>query len=92
MYSSILVENVKKSLGGRDILKGISFSVEKGDIFGFLGRNGAGKTTTIRILLGLYHADSGSSSIMGSNVGSNEARKNVGFIIDGDGLYDSMIA
>lgn len=92
MYSSILVENVKKSLGGRDILKGISFAVEKGDIFGFLGRNGAGKTTTIRILLGLYHADSGSSSIMGSNVGSDEARKNVGFIIDGDGLYDSMSA
>lgn len=92
MYPSILVENVRKSLGGREILKGISFTVEKGDIFGFLGHNGAGKTTTIRTLLGLYRADSGSASIMGFNVESDEARKNVGFMIDGDGLYDSMSA
>lgn len=92
MYSSILVKDVKKSLGGRDILKGINFEVEKGDIFGFLGRNGAGKTTTIRILLGLYNTDSGSASIMGSRVGSDEAKKNIGFMIDGTGLYDSMSA
>lgn len=92
MSSSIVIENVKKSLGGRDILKGISFVVEKGDIFGFLGRNGAGKTTTIRTLLGLYHADSGKASIMGCDVSGDESRKNVGFVLDGDGLYDSMSA
>jgi ABC-2 type transport system ATP-binding protein len=92
MSSSIVIENVKKSLGGRDILKGISFVVEKGDIFGFLGRNGAGKTTTIRTLLGLYHADSGKASIMGCDVSGDKSRKNVGFVLDGDGLYDSMSA
>jgi ABC-2 type transport system ATP-binding protein len=92
MSSSILIENIKKSLGGREILKGVSFAVEKGDIFGFLGRNGAGKTTTIRTLLGLYHVDSGKASIMGCDVSSDESRKNVGFVLDGDGLYDSMSA
>lgn len=92
MSSSILIENVKKSLVGREILKGVSFTVEKGDIFGFLGRNGAGKTTTIRTLLGLYHADSGKASIMGCDVSSDESRKNVGFVLDGDALYDSMSA
>jgi ABC-2 type transport system ATP-binding protein len=92
MSSSILVENIKKSLGGQDILKGVSFAVEKGDIFGFLGRNGAGKTTTIRTLLGLYHADSGKASIMGCDVSNNESRKNVGFVLTEDGLYDSMSA
>lgn len=92
MSSSILIENIKKSLGRREILKGVSFAVEKGDIFGFLGRNGAGKTTTIRTLLGLYHVDSGKASIMGYDVSSDVSRKNVGFVLDGDGLYDSMSA
>lgn len=90
MYSSILVEDIKKSLGGREILKGVSFNVKKGDVFGFLGRNGAGKTTTIRTLLGLYSADSGKASIMGTDVASDESRKNIGFMLDGDGLYDNM--
>jgi ABC-2 type transport system ATP-binding protein len=92
MLSSIEVKNAKKSLQGRDILKGVSVTLEKGDIFGFLGPNGAGKTTTIRIFLGLYQADSGSASILGYDVGSDESRKNVGFVLDGDGLYDSMSA
>jgi len=59
MNSAISLENVKKTLGSREVLKGISFTVERGDIFGYLGPNGAGKTTTIRILLGLLQASSG---------------------------------
>jgi len=90
MYSSILVEDIKKSLGGREILKGVTFNVDEGDVFGFLGRNGAGKTTTIRTLLGLYSADSGKASIMGTDVSSDKSRKNIGFMLDGDGLYDNM--
>jgi ABC-2 type transport system ATP-binding protein len=90
--SPIEVNNIKKTLQGREVLKGISFKVEKGDIFGFIGPNGAGKTTTIRILLGLYGADFGSASIMGHDVSQDESRKRVGFVIDGDGLYDNMTA
>ncbi|WP_010094401.1 ABC transporter ATP-binding protein [Ornithinibacillus scapharcae] len=89
---AIEVKDIKKSLQDRDILKGISFEVEQGDIFGFIGPNGAGKTTTIRILLGLYKYDSGSATIMGRDVADDEARKKVGFVIDGDGLYDNMTA
>lgn len=59
MNPAISIKNVKKTLGNREILKGISFDVGMGDIFGYLGPNGAGKTTTIRILLGLFQADSG---------------------------------
>jgi ABC-2 type transport system ATP-binding protein len=69
MNSVINIANVKKSLGNREILKGISFTVEKGDIFGYLGPNGAGKTTTIRILLGLFRADSGKMDILGQDIG-----------------------
>jgi ABC-2 type transport system ATP-binding protein len=92
LSSSIEVDRVRKALQGRPILKDISFSVEKGDIFGFLGPNGAGKTTTIRILLGLYRADSGHASVMGCDVSSDASRESVGFVLDGDGLYEGMTA
>jgi ABC-2 type transport system ATP-binding protein len=92
MDPAISLENVKKTLGGRVVLKGISFSVAIGDIFGYLGPNGAGKTTTIRILLGLLQADSGRMDIMGQDINRSETRKRIGFALDPDGLYDNMTA
>ena len=53
------VRDIRKSFGETEILKGISFSVESGKALGLLGRNGAGKTTTIRILMDVFHANSG---------------------------------
>ena len=53
------VKDIKKSFGEKEILKGISFSVESGRALGLLGRNGAGKTTTIRTLMDVFHANSG---------------------------------
>jgi len=92
MNSVINIANVKKSLGNREILKGISFTVEKGDIFGYLGPNGAGKTTTIRILLGLFRADSGKMDILGQDIGLSQIRRKIGFVLDLDGLYENMTA
>lgn len=92
MNSAISIENVKKTLGNREVLKGISFTVEKRDIFGYLGPNGAGKTTTIRILLGLLQADSGKLSILGQDINLSETRRKIGFVLDSDGLYDNMTA
>jgi ABC-2 type transport system ATP-binding protein len=92
MNSAISIENVKKVLGRREVLKGISFTVEKGDIFGYLGPNGAGKTTTIRILLGLLQASSGKAYILGQDINLSETRRRVGFLLDLDGLYDNMTA
>ncbi len=92
MDSAISLENVKKALGSREVLKGISFTVERGDIFGYLGPNGAGKTTTIRILLGLLQASSGKAYILGQDINLSETRKRVGFLLDLDGLYDNMTA
>ena len=92
MKSAIRLENIEKSLGNRKILKGISFSVETGDIFGYLGPNGAGKTTTIRIILGLYKIDSGKLDVLGHDIESSDTRKKIGFVLDMDGLYDGMTA
>jgi ABC-2 type transport system ATP-binding protein len=92
MKSTIRLENIQKSLGNRKILKGISFSVEMGDIFGYLGPNGAGKTTTIRIILGLYKIDSGNLEVLGQDINNIETRRKIGFVLDLDGLYDGMTA
>jgi ABC-2 type transport system ATP-binding protein len=92
MNTAINLENVKKNLGSREILKGISFTVGVGDIFGYLGPNGAGKTTTIRILLGLLRADSGRLDVLGSDINLSETRRKIGFVLDPDGLYFNMTA
>lgn len=92
MNSAISIENIKKTLGNREVLKGISFTVEKRDIFGYLGPNGAGKTTTIRILLGLLQADSGKLDILGQDINLSETRRKIGFVLESDGLYDNMTA
>jgi ABC-2 type transport system ATP-binding protein len=92
MNIAISLENVKKTLGNREVLNGISFTVATGDIFGYLGPNGAGKTTTIRILLGLLQADSGRLDIMGQDTSGSETRRKIGFTLDPDGLYDNMTA
>ncbi len=90
--AAITLANVTKILAGRQILKNISFAAESGDIFGYLGPNGAGKTTTIRVILGLFPANSGKAFILGKDVRCDDAREKVGFVLEADGLYDNMTA
>lgn len=59
------VRNLKKSFGEKEVLHGISFSIESGKALGLLGRNGAGKTTTIRILMDVFKANEGSITLNG---------------------------
>jgi ABC-2 type transport system ATP-binding protein len=63
--SIIQVENLKKNYAAVEALRGVSFNVEEGEVFGFLGPNGAGKTTTVEILEGLRQPDSGRVSVCG---------------------------
>src|SRR5207344_1423676 len=57
---SLRIDGLRKRFGEVQALDGVSFTVARGEVFGFLGANGAGKTTTMRIVLGLLHADEGS--------------------------------
>lgn len=61
---TIRVENLSKSYDHLKVVKGISFTMKKGEVFGLLGANGAGKSTTIECMLGTKHADSGIVSIL----------------------------
>ncbi|HOL72981.1 MAG TPA: ATP-binding cassette domain-containing protein [Bryobacteraceae bacterium] len=60
------VRNLSKSFSGRPAVCDLSFTVEKGEVFGLLGPNGAGKTTTLRLVLGLLEPTSGSASVFGT--------------------------
>lgn len=85
----LTVRGVSKFLGGRRILKDISFDVYPGEIFGFLGPNGSGKTTTIKLILGLLRLETGDIRICGHSVRANfeEAMASVGGIIENPEMY-----
>ena len=89
---AIELEDLNKSLAGKQVLKNITFQVDRGDIFGYIGPNGAGKTTTIRVILGLFPPDSGRASILGRDPRNDPARSKLGFVLDTDGLYENMTA
>lgn len=73
-----------------EALKGVSLTVEKGEIFGFLGPNGAGKSTTIKILIGLIKPSTGYAQIMGHKTGTHHARALVGFLPENPSFYDFL--
>src|SRR4051795_1189299 len=78
-----------------EALRGISFEVEAGELFGLLGPNGAGKTTTIKILTPLLRPSAGSARVLGFDPASQpgEIRRRIGHVFGGDrGLYDRLSA
>lgn len=79
------IKNIRKSFGEKEVLHGISFSVEEGKALGLLGRNGAGKTTTIRILMDVFKANEGTILLDGKPfVPSNNQ---IGYLPEERGLY-----
>jgi ABC-2 type transport system ATP-binding protein len=92
MTEMIAVNGLGKSFGEVRAVRGISFSVAKGEIFGFLGPNGAGKTTTISMLSGLLKPDSGSITIGGMDMAARgrEIRRIMGVIPQEIALYEEL--
>ncbi len=74
------------------VLKGISFAVEEGRIFGYLGPNGAGKTTTIKCILGLVFPDKGAIGIFGRGHLASASREKVGYLPENPYFYDYLTA
>ena len=79
------MKDLRKSFGDKEILHGISFSIESGKALGLLGRNGAGKTTTIRILMDVFRADSGTVTVDGRPFHPKKFR--IGYLPEERGLY-----
>ncbi|MBB5078132.1 ATP-binding cassette domain-containing protein [Nonomuraea endophytica] len=79
---AVAVQDLKKTYGKVDAVKGVSFEVQPGEVFGFLGPNGAGKTTTISMLCTLVNPTGGSASVAGHDVvgARDEVRRNIGLV------------
>jgi len=90
--SVIDVKNLTKKFGSFTAVDAISFSVNKGEIFGFLGANGAGKTTAMRMLCGLSHPTSGKGTVAGFDIfkQSEEVKKNIGYMSQKFSLYEDL--
>lgn len=90
----IKVENISKNFGTLKAVDNLSFEVEAGQVFGFLGQNGSGKSTAIRMLLSLIHPSSGSIELFGKSIQKNRASilEQVGAIIERPDLYPYLTA
>lgn len=88
----IYTENLTKKFGDFTAVDNISFSVSRGEIFGFLGANGAGKTTAMRMLCGLSRPTSGKGFVAGYDVykQSEEVKKNIGYMSQKFSLYEDL--
>ncbi len=86
------VENLKKSFGKVQAVRGISFSVKKGGVVGLLGPNGAGKTTTMRLVTGFLAADTGTVSVQGTPMHpeAEATKKMIGYLPENAPLYFDM--
>src|ERR687890_671482 len=86
---AIEVEDLRKAYGSHQAVRGISFTVRRGEIFGLLGPNGAGKTTTVEILEGFRERTGGRVSVLGMDPGPRPLalRERIGIVLQSGGLY-----
>ncbi len=86
---TVEITNVTKSFGAVKAVDDVSFSIEKGEVFGLLGPNGAGKTTSIRVMLDIFKPDQGTVAVLGGPM--SEAKKNlIGYMPEERGLYQDI--
>ncbi len=92
MSSTLTMTGVFKTFGAVAALSDLSFSVESGEIFGFLGPSGAGKTTTIKLLTRQLRPDCGQITVFGRDIStfSLEDYRRIGILTDNSGLYDRL--
>ena len=87
--SAIEVSGLKKSYGAREVLHGVGFRVEAGEVFALLGPNGAGKTTTVEILEGYRERDEGSVQVLGTDPAKagSDFRERIGIVLQSSAVY-----
>jgi ABC-2 type transport system ATP-binding protein len=92
MEYAIKIESLKRNYGNAPAVKGISYSVSKGEMFGLVGPDGAGKTTTIRMLTGLLMPDSGNAKVLGYNLltQQNLIKNEIGYLSQKFSLYGDL--
>ncbi len=92
MEKVIITEGLTKKFGDFTAVDHISFDVNKGEIFGFLGANGAGKTTAMKLLIGIWKPTSGKAQVAGFDVyrENEQIKKNIGYMSQRFSLYEDL--
>ena len=92
MMDALAVNDVHKVFGEREAVKGISFTVKEGEIFGLIGPNGAGKTTTLRMISTLLSITSGTITVYGKDVmtQSEDVRRMISYLPEDAGAYKDL--
>ena len=80
-----------KRFGEKIAVNQVNMNINRGDIYGFIGKNGAGKTSTMKLILGLSYPDSGTIELFGKPA-SDESRQKTGSLIEAPGLYKNCTA
>jgi ABC-2 type transport system ATP-binding protein len=90
--TAISVRDLRKSYGALEAVRGISFEVERGEVFGLLGPNGAGKTTTVEILEGYRKRDGGSVAVLGTDPAraGSDWRAHIGVVLQSSAMYETL--
>ena len=92
----IEIKDIYKSFGKNEVLKGVTFSVNKGENLVVLGKSGSGKSIAIKCLVGLVEVDKGEINVFGTDITKldnnelNQIRVRIGFLFQNAALYDSM--
>ena len=88
----IQFQNVDCRISGKDILKGITLNIRRGEIMGILGKNGAGKTTLLSLISGLRSQTSGEITVLGKKMPTRTAefRRKMGFVLQENALYEEL--
>jgi ABC-2 type transport system ATP-binding protein len=92
MSSAVAVDDLRKSYKELQALRGVSFEIAQGEIFGLLGPNGAGKTTTVEILEGYRERDGGTVTVLGEDPSTAglDWRERIGVVLQSSSFYDSL--
>jgi ABC-2 type transport system ATP-binding protein len=90
--TAVVVEDLRKSYGEHEALRGVSFEIREGEVFSLLGPNGAGKTTTIEILEGYRRRDGGLASVLGTDPAQapREWRGRIGVVLQSSAMYENL--
>jgi ABC-2 type transport system ATP-binding protein len=90
--TAISVRDLRKSYGALEAVRGISFEVERGEVFGLLGPNGAGKTTTVEILEGYRRRDAGRAEVLGRDpaTAGGDWRERIGVVLQSSAMYETL--
>jgi ABC-2 type transport system ATP-binding protein len=88
----VSIKDLRMSFGRKEVLKGISMDIYKGQIIGYIGPNGAGKSTTVKILLGIVEGFTGSVKVFGEEIGKGnvEYKRKIGYVPETAEMYDDL--